>query len=357
MEQILYVGANDAEAARCVRALRSGALGLKRFAPGAGALAACGAPDTAVVLLGTSRTDRAGLNLLRSVADQGASVIAIADNVQSLRVASRLGARDGVLSNSRTFADDLLACVKRALDARRLQTADSSGDAIAVPRTQFVSGADLSGPMLSAIGHEITNPITALLGYSQLLADADALGEETGLIAGRLEVLAQTVLDLVTGLLDTLRAAGGTLALNSVATDLNQMVDAAVQRVARHARREKRRFVLRLASLLPTVPVDRARFARALDLVLMAALMETPAGGSVKIATSAGSRGVQLQIAARGTPTTAPLGSRICEAALARITLARALIEAHAGTVECGPTGCALTIVMPAGAGRLAASQ
>jgi PAS domain S-box-containing protein len=136
---------------------------------------------------------------------------------------------------------------------------------------------------LSTISHEFRTPLTAIIGYSELLAsdgvDAAAIAEDAAVIsreASRLNRMVDEVLFVD-------RVDSGRLALRLELLDLNVLAKEAVASFRRLT--ERHQFKLELDPQLHRVKGDRDRLAQALTNLVSNAVKYSPAGGTVTIST------------------------------------------------------------------------
>jgi signal transduction histidine kinase len=80
------------------------------------------------------------------------------------------------------------------------------------------------GQLAAGAAHEINNPLTGILGYSDLLADDPQLAERQRVIADKIRTLARRIKTLVTSLLSFARRVPGEKGL----LDLNQVIETAL---------------------------------------------------------------------------------------------------------------------------------
>jgi signal transduction histidine kinase len=118
---------------------------------------------------------------------------------------------------------------QRLIDRDRLRLLDASREAfddLKHYQAQMIQNEKLVsiGQLAAGAAHEINNPLTGILGYSDLLADDPGLAERQRLIAEKIRTLARRIKTLVTSLLSFARrvpAEKGHL-------DLNQVVETAL---------------------------------------------------------------------------------------------------------------------------------
>jgi signal transduction histidine kinase len=80
------------------------------------------------------------------------------------------------------------------------------------------------GQLAAGAAHEINNPLTGILGYSDLLVDDPALGERQRLVADKIRTLARRIKTLVTSLLSFARRVPS----EKLPLDINQVIATAL---------------------------------------------------------------------------------------------------------------------------------
>ena len=108
------------------------------------------------------------------------------------------------------------------------------------------------GQLAAGAAHEINNPLTAILGYSDLLTDDRTLPEKTRSIAGKIRDQARRTKTLVGNLLSFARQVPAERTL----LDLNTVVTNAVQLRALDLKHSGSKIELKLESVLPGVRGD-----------------------------------------------------------------------------------------------------
>jgi signal transduction histidine kinase len=90
---------------------------------------------------------------------------------------------------------------------RLLRASQESIDNLKRLQTQFVQSEKLAsiGQLVGGAAHEINNPLTAILGYSELLADDPSIGEKTRTVAEKIREQARRTKTLVNNLLSFAR--------------------------------------------------------------------------------------------------------------------------------------------------------
>jgi len=138
--------------------------------------------------------------------------------------------------------------------ARLLARAERSVENLQRLQAQLVQTEKLVslGQLAAGAAHEINNPLTAILGYSDLLADDSALPEKTRAVAAKIRDQARRTKTLVGNLLSFARQVPAERTL----LDLNTVVTNAVQLRALDLKHSGTKIELKLESVLPGVRGD-----------------------------------------------------------------------------------------------------
>lgn len=144
--------------------------------------------------------------------------------------------------------------------------------------------------------HELRAPLSAILGYQELLADG-AFGELTDEAQNAVEGIgraARHLINLIEGVMDLSRDRAGELNLDLESVELDGILDRAADMFRSHAEERGIRPTVELADA-PAVRSDGERVVRILDLVITAAV-RNPAGHGMALTTEAAQDGVTLRI-------------------------------------------------------------
>jgi signal transduction histidine kinase len=176
--------------------------------------------------------------------------------------------------------------------ARLLAHAEESVENLQRLQAQLVQTEKLVslGQLAAGAAHEINNPLTAILGYSDLLADDASLAEKPRAIAGKIRDQARRTKTLVGNLLSFARQVPAERTL----LDLNTVVTNAVQLRALDLRNSGTKIDLKLESVLPGVRGDGNQLMQVFFNIVSNAVdaMDSQSGGgtlSIKTARDRGS--------------------------------------------------------------------
>jgi signal transduction histidine kinase len=139
------------------------------------------------------------------------------------------------------------------------------------------------GQLAAGAAHEINNPLAAILGFSDLLADDPALPEKARATAGKIRDQARRTKTLVANLLRFARQVPPERTL----LDINTVVTNAVQLRALDLRSSKSRIELQLESVLPGVRGDPNQLLQVFFNIVNNGIdaMEATEGGVLTIKT------------------------------------------------------------------------
>jgi len=152
-------------------------------------------------------------------------------------------------------------------------------------QAQFVQSEKLVslGQLAAGAAHEINNPLAAILGFSDLLADDPAIPEKARVIAAKIRDQARRTKTLVGNLLSFARQVPPERTL----LDINTVVNNAAQLRALDLRSATTRVELQLESVLPGVRGDGNQLMQVFFNIISNALdaMEAANGGVLTIKT------------------------------------------------------------------------
>ncbi len=169
--------------------------------------------------------------------------------------------------------------------ARLLEKSEQSIENLQRLQTQLVQTEKLVslGQLAAGAAHEINNPLQAILGYSDLLADDVSLTEKTRGTAAKIRDQARRTKTLVGNLLSFARQVPAERTL----LDINTVVTNAVQLRALDLRSSKTKIELQLESVLPAVRGDGNQLMQVFFNIINNAVdaMESGSGGVLTIKT------------------------------------------------------------------------
>jgi PAS domain S-box-containing protein len=216
--------------------------------------------------------------------------------------------------------------------------------------THFREAEDLKSTFISVVSHELKTPVALIKGYVGTLRREDA-NWDRDIIADSLSVIedeADRLAELIENLLDATRLEAGVLSVN--ATDL--LMPALAERLAERfkTQTDKHSFKVDFPEDFPVILADEDRLAQVLYNLVSNAIKYSPAGGLIKVSGAVHPDEVVICVQDEGqgiAPGDIPhifdrfyraeAAQRKTQGAGLGLYLARAVIEAHRGSIWADP--------------------
>jgi signal transduction histidine kinase len=169
---------------------------------------------------------------------------------------------------------------------RLLRASQDSIDNLKRLQTQFVQSEKLAsiGQLVGGAAHEINNPLTAILGYSELLADDPSIGEKPRSLAEKIREQARRTRTLVNNLLSFARQVpSGQRAL----LDINTIVNTSAQFRRFDLRGKNIRIDVQTGAGIPEVRADMNQMLQVFSNIINNAVyaMQEAGGGTLTVRT------------------------------------------------------------------------
>jgi signal transduction histidine kinase len=203
--------------------------------------------------------------------------------------------------------------------------------------------------LVSALAHDIKNPLGVIMNYAEVLKDQLAgQGEDRAKIdiLDRVQENAQRIVNLVTGFLEASKAEAGKLEIDQRPVSVNRLLDT----VARHQESDvaKKKLILKmeLDQNLPDLLGDNSQLERVFWNLLGNAIKFTPKGGNITVTTRRDDGHIYVSFRDTGIgipPNELPLlfsqfkrlkGSAKIEGTGLGLFIVKTIVEAHKGTVQ-----------------------
>ncbi|HEX3371241.1 MAG TPA: ATP-binding protein, partial [Candidatus Acidoferrales bacterium] len=169
---------------------------------------------------------------------------------------------------------------------RLLRASHESIDNLKRLQTQFVQSEKLAsiGQLVGGAAHEINNPLTAILGYSELLADDPMIGEKTRGIAEKIREQARRTRGLVNNLLSFARQAPSE---QRATLDVNTIVTTSAQFRRFDLRGQNIRIEVQTSAGIPEVRADMNQLLQVFTNIINNAVyaMQESRGGVLTVRT------------------------------------------------------------------------
>lgn len=140
----------------------------------------------------------------------------------------------------------------------------------------------IKSEFVTTVSHDLRSPLTAILGYVELIDRAGPLTPEQIDFLNRVRLSVEQITDLVTDLLDLGRIESG-LDTTKEDTQLDILAHYAVQGLLSEAEDKGVRLVTRIEPELPLVHGDPIRLRQMIGNLLSNAIKYTPSGGEVRL--------------------------------------------------------------------------
>lgn len=232
------------------------------------------------------------------------------------------------------------------VDADRLQLLRASGESIDNLKRlqrQFVQSEKLAslGQLAAGAAHEINNPLTAILGYADLLIDDTSVSEKPRTIAAKIREQARRTKTLVTNLLSFARQVPAERSL----IDINAVVNSAVLLRRLDLRDKHINIDLQAETVLPGVRGDPNQLLQVFFNIISNAVdaMEEVSGGVLTVCTRRERGNVVIEFSDTGPGmkepnlvfdpfyTTKPVG----KGTGLGLSICYGLVQEHGGHISC----------------------
>jgi PAS domain S-box-containing protein len=264
------------------------------------------------------------------------------------RVVAKSGRRLLLAGRSTQVSHDLIVTTFRDITEQRAQSRQRER-----LLTEARAAIRLKDEFLATLSHELRTPISAVLGWTRMLARHEVEPARVAHALGVIERNALAQARLVDDLLDVSRMAAGRLRLSLAETDLTEVVHEALDAIGPSAQGKGVALEMTLDPSLPRVEVDRERIQQVLWNLLTNAIKFTQRGGTVIMGSAATTDGVELTVRDTGrgiAPEFLPFvfdpfrqgegsGSRGVAGLGLGLAIVRRIIEAHGGRVEAASAG------------------
>ena len=143
----------------------------------------------------------------------------------------------------------------------------------------------MSGRFLANSSHDMKTPLTAILGFSELLLEESygAITEEQRLHLGHIENSAHNLLEIVNNFLDLMHIRSGKLKLEMRQVDITAILKNIHQILTPLSVRRKVTFIFEPPENLGVIEADEGVVRHIVYYLLSSALRATPTGGTVTI--------------------------------------------------------------------------
>lgn len=152
--------------------------------------------------------------------------------------------------------------------------------------TEEVANREAQELINETLVHDLRAPVSSVISALEMIQDAHASGDPTGLIAPTLQIaqrIAQRVLGMVVTLLEIARLQSGKFMLDLTTVEMHSLVDGVFAEFSGPARENSIKLINEIPTDLPAIEVDRGKILRLLNNLIDNALKFSEAGGEVRI--------------------------------------------------------------------------
>ena len=198
----------------------------------------------------------------------------IAKPLQHEEVLARLNSQLTIVHQQRR-----LRKVNASLDAERT----SLNERVQERTAELSCALRLKDEFLRTMSHELRTPLNVILGMSEVLQDNSCgpLNDRQRKYLGSIEENGRRLLALLIDILDFSQIMAGNVKLDIVATTLEPLCQATLQRINKQARKKQIQLSFRFDTDITTVQADGFRLQQMLDKLLDNAVKFTAEGGTI----------------------------------------------------------------------------
>jgi two-component system phosphate regulon sensor histidine kinase PhoR len=157
----------------------------------------------------------------------------------------------------------------------------------------------IKSDFVSTVSHDLRSPLTAILGYVELLDRVGPLSELQHEFISRVQFNVQTITSLINDLLDLGRIEAGFDARNEV-VPIKAMIKAVIEELSSLAKEKSQQLLVDLSAELPVTLGDPVRLRQMLNNLVGNAIRYTQPGGTIWVRGRAEGDQVILQVVDNG---------------------------------------------------------
>jgi signal transduction histidine kinase len=206
----------------------------------------------------------------------------------------------------------------------------------------------LRSDFINILSHDLRIPLTAIIGYAELLEDDPALPPQDKEYVRQIQEACERMNSQLEELLDYARMEVGNFKLHLEPVELETEVPALVAFFRPIAARKGLSLDLDVAEGLPTIRIDPDRLRQILNNLISNAIKYTPSGGRVRVVARASGPEVVLEVRDTGIGLTADDRTHLFEKFFRSerpevraemgtglgLSLVKGVVEAHGGRLE-----------------------
>jgi two-component system NtrC family sensor kinase len=215
---------------------------------------------------------------------------------------------------------------------------------------------------VQTVSHDLRSPLTAILGYVELIERAGAVNDLQRDFIKRVQISVHNITRLVDDLLDLGRIESG-FDTRKESIQFNQIIRYAVDGIAKQINDKDQHLELSLPDDLPPLFGNPVQIRQMVNNILDNALKYTPMGGKIKVSAAPDQNQIVLQVSDNGMGIPALdlpyIFDRFYRASNASsemvgtglgLSIVKSIVESHQGRIWVDSTvgkGTVFTIVLP----------
>lgn len=220
----------------------------------------------------------------------------------------------------------------------------------------------LKSEFVASVSHDLRSPLTAVLGYLDLLSRAGPLNEQQGLYVEQIHHSVRTIITLINDVLDLSRIEAG-LDQAKIALDVAPLIREVVESFRPQSQVRKQYLTLNVAERLPPILGNPTRLRQAIANLVDNAIKYTAEGGQIEVEASAHDGQVILRVSDTGVGIAPAEQAHIFDRFYRGrevsgkntgtglgLSIVRSVVEGHGGRVwveSKAGSGSVFTIVLP----------
>jgi len=292
-------------------------------------------------LIGQLKEERPGLTFIM--------MTAYAD-VSSAIEALRSGAHDYILKQIDPRGPVL--ALERCFEKLQLQyDYKAAYEELLVAKTAAEAASKAKSEFLATMSHELRTPLNAIIGFSEFLMDETIRPSDPAKVTGYLKAIHESghhLLAVINDILDHSKAEAGRLEVSEEEVNIEEAIAAALRVVAPRARAGGLEIATAIAPALPLLRGDSRLLRQILLNLLSNSIKFTPSGGKVEVAALEADGGLSIRVRDTGIGMKAEdipkafepfrqIDNRFIrkyQGTGLGLSLVKAMVEAHAGTID-----------------------
>lgn len=220
----------------------------------------------------------------------------------------------------------------------------------------------LKSEFVASVSHDLRSPLTAVLGYLDLLSRAGPLNEQQHLYVEQIHHSVRTIITLINDVLDLSRIEAG-LDQAKIALDLAPLIREVVESFRPQSQARKQRLTLSVAGTLPPILGNPTRLRQAIANLVDNAIKYTADGGQIEVEACSRDGQIILRVSDTGVGISPAEQAHIFDKFYRGrdvsgksagtglgLSIVRSVVEGHGGRVwveSKAGSGSVFTIVLP----------